>query len=120
MKVITLLIIIVAIVLISVIGVTYTGNMVGTVPNEKLDEIAKCITKRGAVLYITSNCGSCDEQKKEFGNSFRFLNYVDCSEHEDLCLIAGIEGYPTWRVNNVNYPGVRSPGEMAYITGCQF
>lgn len=31
-----------------------------------------------------------------FGNSFKYVNYVECTKEVQKCLQNRIEGYPTW------------------------
>lgn len=71
------------------------------VEDPRLTEIAKCLTANGVKLYGTVWCNHCAAQKKSFGSSFEYIDYVECDPQTDLegakeCLTAGIEGYPTW------------------------
>ena len=68
------------------------------------DEFAKCLTDSGTTIYGTEWCGHCQNQKEMFGASFSYVNYVDCDQNKQACNNAGIQGYPTWRINNNNYP----------------
>ena len=66
--------------------------------NEKItfDAFAKCLTEKGAIMYGTYWCPHCKNEKNAFGDSFQFVNYVECTENPNECLAKGIEGYPTW------------------------
>ncbi|MDI6820721.1 MAG: thioredoxin domain-containing protein [Patescibacteria group bacterium] len=61
-----------------------------------LDDFAKCLTGRGAVMYGAEWCSHCQNEKKAFGDSFQYINYVECPQEPQRCTAAGIEGYPTW------------------------
>ena|SRR3989344_3744993 len=82
------------------------------------DTFASCLSEAGAVMYGTEWCPHCKEQKKLFGNSFKNINYVDCDIDSEECLINRVDGYPTWKVNGKNYPGVQPLTKLSLLTGC--
>ncbi len=87
-------------------------------------EFAQCLTEKGAVMYGAYWCSHCINQKKLFGDSWEFVNYVECSlpggkGQTEVCVKAGIEGYPTWEFAD----GSRQSGELSLAalsttTGC--
>jgi len=86
-------------------------------PSEN-DALAQCLTEQGAVMYGTEWCSHCKNQKASFGNSFQYINYVDCDKNGAACDAAGVTGYPTWVVNGQNYPGAQQLGRLASLAGC--
>lgn len=64
--------------------------------NNNYDEFAKCLTEKGAVMYGAEWCTHCKEQKAAFGDSFKYIKYIECPENILLCTDKGINGYPTW------------------------
>jgi thiol-disulfide isomerase/thioredoxin len=64
--------------------------------DNKLDDFAKCLTSAGAVMYGAEWCAHCQDEKKLFGDSFKYVNYIECPDNIERCLKAGVEGYPTW------------------------
>lgn len=68
----------------------------------KYDSFAKCLTEKGVKMYGAYWCGHCANQKKAFGESFKYVNYIECADENnrniqlEVCVKAGIEGYPTW------------------------
>jgi hypothetical protein len=82
------------------------------------DDLAQCLTDKGAVMYGTEWCSHCQNQKKAFGDSFQYIDFVDCDQSRDKCLDAGIQGYPTWKIEGVNYPGEQSLDRLAGLAGC--
>lgn len=92
----------------------------------EVDAFAKCITERGAVMYGAFWCPHCADVKKMFGESFRYVNYVECdprgeNEQSLLCIEKGIENYATFEFNDD--PSSRLVGEptfedLAAATGC--
>lgn len=66
----------------------------------KLDVFAQCITNSGAEFYGAFWCPHCQDQKKEFGSTSKYLPYVECSNPDNsqtqVCIDKKIESYPTW------------------------
>lgn len=98
-----------------------TGLVIG---GDNLDNFAKCLSSRGAKMYGAFWCGYCNKQKESFGESFKFIDYVECDAKGDnanpsSCQEAGIRGYPTWIINNVHYSGFQSLENLAKLTNCK-
>ena len=87
---------------------------------DPLDEFAQCLTENNAVLYGTGWCGFSNQQKDMFGDSFEYLDYVDCEENSAVCSAAGVTGYPTWIIDGESVSGVQSFENLAQRTGCEF
>lgn len=83
------------------------------------DAFAQCLTDSGATMYGTEWCSHCKEQKKRFGSSFEFVDYVDCDKNKDTCNAEGISGYPTWKINGESYPGTQQLTRLGELTGCE-
>lgn len=64
--------------------------------NKELDSFAKCLSEKGVAMYGTDWCSHCQNEKKSFGQSFRFINYIDCQKNPQKCVDAGVNGLPTW------------------------
>ena len=84
------------------------------------DSFAKCVTSYGLTMYGAAWCPHCADEKKAFGDSFRYINYVECPDNIKLCTDLGINGYPTW----IDAAGKKFEGEqglagLAKITGCE-
>lgn len=113
-------VIIVAIGIIAVAGVSFFQN---SQPG-KLDDFAKCLKDKGAVFYGAFWCPHCQDEKALFGNSAKYLPYVECSTADSngqlpVCKNEKIEVYPTWKFAD----GSKNEGEMglaklAEKTGC--
>src|SRR3989344_4718659 len=77
----------------------------------------------GIILIFAFKSG---EVKKKFGESFRYMNYVECdprgdNEQSELCIEKGIEFYATFEFNGD--PDSRLVGkptfqELSEKTGC--
>ncbi|OGZ99029.1 MAG: hypothetical protein A3H69_03015 [Candidatus Sungbacteria bacterium RIFCSPLOWO2_02_FULL_47_9] len=89
------------------------------------DQFAQCLKEKGLIFYGAFWCPHCQNQKAMFGNSVKYLPYVECSTPNgqsqlDVCKKENVIGYPTWV-----YPdGSRESGEiemsrLAEKSGCQ-
>jgi glutaredoxin len=85
----------------------------------KYDEFAKCLTEKEVKMYGTTWCKYCQMQKGLFGNSFKHINFVDCDKNRQECIAAGVNAYPTWRINGKNYVGVQQLVTLSQLSGCE-
>jgi hypothetical protein len=84
------------------------------------DEFAKCTAAKGLTMYGAAWCSHCTAEKNRFGDSFKYVNYVECPDNIQLCTNKGVNGYPTW----IDGEGKKHEGEqglegIAKITGCE-
>lgn len=99
-----------------------TGNV--TAGPGEYDDFAQCLTESGTKMYGAYWCPHCQNQKTMFGNSWQYVDYVECDPrgndaNPQACQDAGIQGYPTW----VFPDGSRRSGELplrvlAQESGC--
>lgn len=64
-------------------------------------EFAQCLDEAGAKFYGAYWCPHCNDQKKMFKGAASSLPYIECAipggqGQMQVCVDAGIEGYPTW------------------------
>jgi len=91
---------------------------------KNLDDFAKCLTEKNAKMWGAYWCSHCQNQKKQFGNSWQYATYIECSLPDATgqtkeCEDAGISAYPTWEFGD----GERVQGEvtlqnLSEKTGC--
>lgn len=62
----------------------------------KLDGFAQCLAEKKITMYGAAWCSHCQNEKKAFGSSFKYIPYVECPDNPKACLDKGIKGYPTW------------------------
>ncbi len=87
-----------------------------------LDEFAQCLTDKGIHIYISVYCGHCASQAQMFGDSFRYVTYVDCSNQEvvNYCINQNVTGTPTWGFpDGTHLVGKRSLFELEETSGCE-
>lgn len=91
-----------------------------------MDKFTKCLTDKGVKLYGASWCSHCANQKKIFGDSLKYLTYVECAlstsnnGQTTACQTAKITAYPTWEFPN----GQKKQGELplstiSQLSGCE-
>lgn len=88
-------------------------------PKQNLDAFAKCLTEKGAMIYTSKTCSHCQNQKKLFGDSWQYINDVDCNDNPIVCSQAGIQGVPNWMINGESLLGEQSLEILAEKTGCE-
>ena len=92
---------------------------------EKKDTLAKCLTEKGVKMYGAFWCQHCKNQKADFGDSFQYIDYVECdpagtNPKPQECRDAGVTGYPTWVIDGAQYPGEQDLNTLAKISGCAY
>jgi glutaredoxin len=104
--------------LIILYAIIITGCSSKPVADGKYDALAKCLTADNVVMYGTSWCTHCQNQKAAFGSSFQYVTFVDCDADTAACTAAGVQGYPTWVINGTSYPGEQNLYTLAKDAGC--
>lgn len=108
-----------ATILIFAILIFILNNLNDSGNQKNLDSFAQCLTDKGYTMYGAYWCPHCQNEKKEFGDSFRLISYVECTKEPKKCVEAGIQGYPTW----ISADGKKLEGEqgikrLSEISGC--
>ncbi len=85
-------------------------------------KLAQHLTEVGAVMYGAYWCPHCADQKKSFGDAFKYVQYVECDPgglkaQPALCQSKGIAGYPTWEINGAFYEGNIPLETLARLSG---
>lgn len=81
-----------------------------------IDNLALNLSNNGWVVYYSDNCGYCGLEMEEFGNSWKYLNSVNVSEHG---LPEGMAGVPTWFNYNTGEirPGYQTIDNLNLMVG---
>lgn len=116
--------IIVIAVIVIIVAVAYVWASKSASADGKYDEFAKCLAGNNVTMYGAWWCTHCKDQKKAFGSSFQYINYIECSTSDgnamlQVCQDAKIDGYPTWNFAD----GTRKSGfvplkELALAGNC--
>ena len=102
-------------------GIYYFSNQ--EIEPGKYDEFAQCLTEKDAKMYGAFWCPHCIEQKKLFGTSWQYINYIECSNADksmkQICTAANIDGYPTWEfLDSSRLEGFISLEKLSEKTNC--
>ena len=96
----------------------------GCSASAKYDGFAQCLSESGAKMFGAYWCPHCQQQKADFGKSWEYVDYIECSlprraGQTAVCTQAGIESYPTWEfADGSRRNGKLSLNELALATGC--
>lgn len=89
-------------------------------PANSLDEFARCLRDKNIVMYGASWCPHCQNEKNGFGDSFRFIPYVECPKNPKLCLEKSVSGYPTWLFpDGRRFEGEQGIENLSRQSGCE-
>ncbi|MBT4651264.1 hypothetical protein HOC13_01960 [Candidatus Woesearchaeota archaeon] len=84
-----------------------------------LNTFTDCLTENGAKLFGASWCPHCQQQKDLFGDSFKNLDYTECTEQQQKCSEEAITGLPTWKFADGSIAmGTQELAQLAKKTGC--
>ncbi len=109
---------IVLIIVIAAIGLFVLSNRPAPA-NAALTQFAQCLSLKNVTMYGAEWCPHCQNEKKAFGDSFRYVPYVECPAQVAQCVALGIDAYPTWILGD----GTRLVGEqglekLSEASGC--
>ena len=69
-------------------------------------------------MYGSKTCQHCLAQKEMFGDSFQYIDYVECTEEFERC--SNLKGVPTREIGSGNYlEGKQALVTLANEAGCQ-
>lgn len=101
-------------VILFAIGIFYVKSIYSNNPSE---EIIKCIANN-SILYVSSGCSHCINQKDRFGEEVDLLTIVDCFKDTEICVTEGITNVPTWVIDGKRIKGTYSIEELKNMTKC--
>ena len=88
---------------------------------QKID-FAKFLNENQIIMYSAYWCPHCHDQKQLFGKkAVKELTIIECAKdginnQYKLCEQKGIEGFPSWEINNKIYSGTRDLKELANMS----
>ncbi len=88
-----------------------------------LAPFAQCLASKKVTMYGAYWCVHCQNQKKLFGDAFKEVPYVECTEQTKRCESKGVQGFPTWFVpdekgGEQKFEGEQSLEALAAASGC--
>lgn len=95
-KLLIRVIVAVIVVLVVILGAYFLFGSNYVTTNKNLDLFAKCLAEKNVTMYGAEWCSHCQNEKSAFGESFKYVPYVECPDNPTECLAAGVESYPTW------------------------
>ena len=105
-----------------VIGMFYFFYGSNTTPG-MYDDFAKCLTSNGVKMYGSFQCPHCADQKVLFGDSIKYVDYVECGPltgpEAQVCKDANIVGYPTWKIGGSYVKGTQTLQDLAKYSNCK-
>jgi uncharacterized protein YneF (UPF0154 family) len=123
--------IVVAVVVVLIGGYFFVGNSENAEVNDEpgeYDEFTRCLVDSGVKMYGSVTCSVCAQQKKLFGNSFRFIDEIECNPHEkdneaERCLEREVSTTPTWVLEKngeevERLVGYQSFETLSELSGC--
>lgn len=90
----------------------------------QLDSFAQCLKEKGVIFYGAFWCPHCAKTKAMFGNSVKYLPYVECSTPDGqgqtaICKEKNISSYPTWVFPGGQIlAGEHTLQELSQASGC--
>lgn len=111
----------------ALVSLCFSATVFSAADKSKLDDFARCLGQKKAVMYGAFYCDHCKEQKDLFGDSAQYLPYVECVEKgtrkiTDQCKALNIRRTPTWifEESGERIDGrVLSLQELSQKTGCK-
>jgi hypothetical protein len=94
--------------------------------DQSTDQLAKCLTTKGAIMYGAYWCSHCSDQKTTFGSAFQYVKYIECDPkgekaNSQACQKAQIKNYPTWVMpGHDSLEGTQSLSDLASWSKCSF
>ncbi len=87
------------------------------------DQFAQCLSEKRITFYGAFWCPHCAAQKELFGNSMKYVTYIECStpdfQKTQICLDHNITSYPTWIFSDGSrLTGVQPLQNLSQVTGC--
>ena len=107
----------IVVVLLLIVGFVVWGVLQAKKNTQSSAEVvafAQCLASKKVTMYGAYWCSHCQNQKALFGDAFKYVPYVECTENEKLCSAKGVEGFPTWIVTDAAGKDTKLVGEQSF------
>lgn len=88
--------------------------------------LAQCLAAKDIKIYGASPCAQCEAQKKLFGEAWKYITYIDCSDEQGVhimkpqCRGMHFRALPTWIFpGNTRLEGEISLEKLEEVSGCR-
>lgn len=101
------------------------GWEITTTSGEAEIALARHLKQVGVKEYVAYWCPHCYEQKQLFGKqAYAQINHVECAPDSpnaqpQACKDAGVQAFPSWKINGKLTSGIKTLEELADLTGYQ-
>jgi len=86
---------------------------------DKYNLFAQCLSTKGFKMYGADWCSHCQNEKRAFGDSFKYVEYIECPDNIEECRAEGINGYPTWELpDGRKLEGEQGLEKLSQESGC--
>lgn len=116
----------VALALVAALQLSASGLLDQRPEHPQVAALVDHLDATGVRYYGASWCANCRRQTRLFGASSDRLPYVECSPQGQggpvalACVSAGVTAYPTWMIRGQPHAGVKTPQELAQLTGFEW
>lgn len=103
------------------IGELKNESVIKNLLYEDMSNFARCLSKKGIIIYGVYTDAQTQRQKQSFGQDFSYLNYVECKDPntgmtKKECL--EYKRYPVWLINEKEVYGFQTVDHLSDLTGC--
>ncbi|KAL1530758.1 hypothetical protein AB1Y20_001657 [Prymnesium parvum] len=94
---------------------------IGSHSSEEALSIARRMKAKGGRMFGAFWCSHCINQKEIMGReAMAIVPYVECdaegsNSQKDICVEAGVKGYPTWQLDGQLFPGEKGLDELRVV-----
>lgn len=88
---------------------------------EEVTRLAQCLGEKQVTMYGAAWCPHCQNEKRLFGESFKYVPYVECPADPKRCQTMDINGYPTWVLpDGTKLVGEQGLEKISIASGCAY
>jgi hypothetical protein len=105
----------------------FLSGVAGSAAEKNYAPFAQCLAKKQVSMYGAYWCSHCAEQKEKFGDSFKYVHYVECAVvgqspqvQSQACQEMQIHKYPTWVFpDGERVEAIQTLEQLSERTGCK-
>ncbi len=105
--------------LILIVGLISATVYINSLKPGGYDYFAKCLADKNVVIYGNDFCTYTNQQLSFFGKSRKYLKYITCANHKELCDSKSVKITPTWEINGTVVSGIQDLKTLSEMSGCK-